>query len=101
MHFQRETLSFPPSISKTLESFFELDKGRNIEILGESLKKLWPQLAKDLGKGSEKHYAKENAFARTYAAYYLPVNMMKIPLEFFLQAVFSFQGRRSFHTSYS
>ena len=50
--------------------------------LGRSLKLLWPVLARERGRGdlSGGHYSMRSDMALSYAAYYLPANVLKIPL---------------------
>ncbi|MGZ3719658.1 MAG: small ribosomal subunit Rsm22 family protein [Bdellovibrionota bacterium] len=79
MFFSREALPFPEDLDAALAR--ALAKGASPK-RGEALRGLWSKLAKGRGQAvaGEQHYSFRREEADAYAAYYLPVNCLKVPL---------------------
>ncbi|MEW6055395.1 MAG: small ribosomal subunit Rsm22 family protein [Bdellovibrionota bacterium] len=78
-----EKIFFPPVLDQALVRFFwngESPYKPDFKSKALALKQLWPKLAKQRGQAQEKHYSIDEKFAQTYAAYYLPANLLKLPL---------------------
>jgi ribosomal protein RSM22 (predicted rRNA methylase) len=77
MFFAREPIPFPADLEK---AFTRLAARSSIH--GEALRALWPKLAKARGQAvaGQQHYSFRREEAEAYAAYYLPVNCLKVPL---------------------
>lgn len=77
MFFARDTLPFPTDLEKALGRLASRSSAH-----GEALRSLWPKLAKERGQAvaGQQHYSFRRDEAEAYAAYYLPVNCLKVPL---------------------
>ncbi len=85
MFFLQNSFHFPESFAKALHSAIwksAIPNELELKKRGESLRLLWPKLAKDLGTSeeAEKHYSEKRDQTLAYASYYLPANAPKIPL---------------------
>ncbi len=80
MFFAPSRISFPADLASALEQALRV--GPQITQHGQALRQLWPKLAKGRGQilAGETHYSFQKAEAEAYAAYYLPVNSLKVPL---------------------
>lgn len=86
MQFLKDQIAFPSTLAGALSRGLwaaEEPGRRDVDAAAAALKRLWPILAKERGQVDQSHlphYAFDADFAKTYAAYYLPANLMKIPL---------------------
>jgi hypothetical protein len=80
MFFAKRAFAFPDLLNDALLEHFWNGRpplSSDLKSFGKSLKALWPLLARQRGQQEERHYSGDHSFAETYAAYYLPVNLMK------------------------
>ncbi len=77
---KNQTLQFPEDLNLRLKkSLFGSSEPdfNEIKKIKSQLEKLWKILAVDRGIQSEDHYSFDNKLVKTYASYYLPVNILK------------------------
>ncbi|HRK02713.1 MAG TPA: small ribosomal subunit Rsm22 family protein [Oligoflexia bacterium] len=81
MLFYEKDVTFPNELSTALEVALaengQTFSAREINRLGDTLSRLWPELAEKRGIAEQNHYSHRKEFAATYAAYYLPANLLK------------------------
>jgi len=84
MHFLKREFTFPSQLNQALLQTLwngNTPGSGELKSVAHALKGLWPLLAKERGRANhEAHYSSQQNFARTYASYYLPANLMKMTL---------------------
>lgn len=80
MFFLREKILFPQSIQSKMETVFFPDGKKSEQTYAKSLMTLWRKLAIERGQTKESHYSFQYPEAQAYAAYYMPINCLKVPL---------------------
>lgn len=76
-----QPVPIPSSLDRALVETLK-QRGVSFDGLRQALKELWPKLAADQGQRTKGalHYAEVDQLVSAYMAYYLPANVMKIPL---------------------
>lgn len=83
MHFLSDGFRFPETLAHAIaRHFWKTPEPASAQLspLGKTLAQLWPRLARERGQEKERHYSFDSNSAQAYAAYYLPANLLKIPL---------------------
>src|SRR5690348_2766367 len=84
MYFVKREFGFPDPLNQALLDYFwtgSVPSARELKSFGETLRKLWEDLAKNRGQArADSHYSFNSKATDAYGAYYLPANAMKTAL---------------------